>query len=82
MAHELHKVRISPRRLNRRREPYWGADRFGRGRALGYRKIDAERGSWIARMRNETGRKVYKSLGYAEGSFDYDKAKEAAAGMV
>ena len=29
-------------------------------------------------MRNETGRKVYKSLGYAEGSFDYDKAKEAA----
>ena len=44
MAHELHKVRIRDA-LKPRREPYWGADRFGRGRALGYRKIDAERGS-------------------------------------
>jgi hypothetical protein len=51
---------------------------------MGFRKINAATCSWVARMRNETGHNVYKALGYAEGSFDFDKAKEAAqdAGIV
>jgi len=30
-------------------------------------------------MRNETGHKVYKALGYASASLDYEKAREAAS---
>jgi integrase len=76
MSHEIHKVRVRMA-LQPRREPYWGAP-LGRGRVMGFRKINANTGSWVARMRNETGHKVYRALGYAEGSFDYDKAKDAA----
>ena len=45
-----------------RREPYWGAP-LGRGRVLGYRKLDANSGSWVARMRDDSNRKVYQKLG-------------------
>jgi integrase len=67
-----------------RHEPYWGAP-LGKGRVVGFRRIDANTGSWIARMRNETGRKVYKALGDAlapPGSvtptLDYEQARAAA----
>lgn len=76
MAHELHKVRVRTA-LKPRREPYWGPP-LARGRALGFRKIDAQTGTWIARMRNETGHKEYKALGYFSDTFDYEKAREVA----
>jgi integrase len=48
--------------LEPRREPYWGTP-LDRGRSLGYRKIDRERGSWIARARDpETGKQRYQAL--------------------
>jgi len=76
MAHELHKVKTL-KGLPPRREPYWGAP-LGKGRALGFRKIDAETGSWVARMRTETSHKVYKALGYLTEQFDHDAARAAA----
>lgn len=76
MANELHKVRVRDE-FAPRREPYWGAP-LARGRVLGFRKIDAHTGSWVARMRNETGHKVYKALGYLTATFDYEDARVAA----
>jgi hypothetical protein len=47
-----------------------------RGLYVGFRKIDAERGSRIARrFDTETRKHSYKSLGWATVNFDYDKAK-------
>jgi integrase len=60
-----------------RREPYWGAP-IARGRFVGFRKLDAESGTWVARMRDESGRQAYRSLGHVSEDFDFDKAKEAA----
>jgi len=76
MAYELHKVRVR-NALEPRREPYWGAP-LARGRVLGFRRIDAATGSWIARMRNETGHKIYRSLGFLTDKFDYEAARQAA----
>jgi len=76
MSLDIHKVSVRAA-LQPRREPYWGAP-LARGRVLGYRKIAAKRGSWIARMRNETGHKVYKALGYVAEVNDYEKARGAA----
>lgn len=76
MTHELHKVSARDV-LKPRREPYWGAP-LGRGRVLGFRKIDGGTGSWIARMRNETGRKTYKALGFATKTFGFEEARKAA----
>jgi integrase len=76
MAYQLHKVGVR-KALQPRREPYWGAP-IGRGRVLGFRKIDASSGSWIARMRDETGHKVYKALGFVTESLDYEAARTAA----
>jgi integrase len=45
-----------------RREPYWAAP-VERGRSVGYRKIDKDRGTWIARARDpETGKQQYHAL--------------------
>ncbi len=76
MALEIHKVRVRAV-LKPRREPYWGPA-LGRGQALGFRKIDAETGSWVARMRDESGGKVYRALGYLTADLDYEAAREAA----
>jgi hypothetical protein len=46
-----------------RAEPYWAAP-LGINQSLGYRKIDRERGSWIAR-RKENARPRYRALGAA-----------------
>lgn len=70
----LHKTGVR-HALAPRREPHWGAP-LSRGLYVGFRKIDAERGSWIARRFDEETRKhSYKSLGWATVNFDYDKAK-------
>jgi integrase len=76
MSHKIHQLRVREA-LPPRREPYWGAP-IGRGQVIGYRKIDAARGSWIARKRNETGRKVYRALGDVSTEFNYEKARGAA----
>lgn len=60
-----------------RREPYWAAP-IARGRFIGFRKIDADSGTWIARMRDESGRQWYRSLGRVSDAFDFDRAKEEA----
>ncbi|MCC6379952.1 MAG: tyrosine-type recombinase/integrase [Burkholderiales bacterium] len=78
MAHELHKVSIRGA-LKPRREPYW--DRLGPGQYLGFRKIAAERGSWIARLRDDAGIQNYKALGADSGTFGYEEAKAAALAM-
>ncbi len=76
MSHELHKVRVRDA-LRPRREPYWGAQ-IERGRYLGLRKIDAQRASWIARLRDDAGMQHYRSLGVLSPIFDFDEAVKAA----
>lgn len=76
MAHEIHKVRVRAA-LPPRREPYWGPS-LARGRVLGFRKIDATSGSWIARARDEASRQRYKALGLVTDAFDYEAARAAA----
>lgn len=73
---ELHKVRVRAA-LQPRREPYWGPA-IGRGQVVGFRKIDAHTGSWIARTREESGRKIYRKLGYLTDTFGYEEARAAA----
>lgn len=55
--------------LSPRREPYWTM--MGAGCALGYRRITTG-GSWIARFRDETGRRSYEALGSADDARDAD----------
>jgi hypothetical protein len=50
---------------------------LGEGKSLGFRKIDAQRGRWIAKLRNHTGHHS-RVLGDASEIFDYDDAREAA----
>jgi integrase len=76
VSNDLHKSYVL-KALQPRREPYWAAP-LSRGRFIGFRKIDAERGSWIARLRDDAGHQTYRSLGYASPSFDFDAAKAAA----
>jgi hypothetical protein len=63
--------------LKVRREPYWGT-KIQAGRYLGFRKITASSGSWIARFRSEDGKQEYKALGDLTDAFGYDEAKKAA----
>jgi len=72
----VHKVTVR-KSLAPRREPYWAAP-IARGKFIGFRKIDDDSGTWIARMRDEAGRQQYRSLGIVTPAFDYDQAKEAA----
>lgn len=76
MATEIHKARVRDA-LTPRREPYWAVG-IEKGCHIGFRKIDAERGSWIARRRNEDGAKVYRSLGEVTAAFGYDDAVRSA----
>src|SRR5580658_8234305 len=63
--------------LKPRREPYW-APPLERGRSVGYRKIDKERGTWIARARDpETGKQQYYALKQVPAA-DFYAAKAAA----
>jgi len=62
--------------LKPRREPYWGAP-VARGLYLGFRRL-AHGGNWIARLRNEDGKQVYRSLGAVSPENDYEAAKREA----
>lgn len=60
-----------------RREPYWY--KLARDRHLGLRKLSADSaGSWIARLRDETGQRHYKALGECGDTYDFDAAKLGA----
>lgn len=60
-----------------RREPYWY--KLSRDRHLGLRKLTHESsGSWIARFRDELGKRRYKSLGECSDTLHFDTAKIAA----
>jgi integrase len=60
-------------KLQHRREPYWA--RLMAGGYVGFRKLDAGEGTWIARWRDEGGRQHYRALGHFE---EYDQATKAA----
>jgi integrase len=76
MSRPIHKVHVR-RDLTPRREPFWAAP-LAPGRYIGFRKIDAERGSWVARARSEDGEQQYRALGALTAAFDYDAACKAA----
>lgn len=78
MAYDIHKTTVRDRLPVRANEPYWGHP-LSRGRALGFRKIAADKGSWIARMRSDDSNKKYEyePLGFTP-DVDYAKAREAA----
>lgn len=60
-----------------RREPYWGP-KLGKGAYLGFRKISATEGSWVARLRIEDEHdkliQKYEALGPVTDQFDYAAA--------
>lgn len=59
--------------LNPRREPYWA--RVETGLFIGYRKLEAGEGTWVARKRLENGRQKYQALGTFE---QFDQAVKEA----
>ena len=60
-----------------RREPYWY--KLSRDRHLGIRKLSEQStGTWIARFRDDSGKRQYKSLGECGETLDFDAAKVAA----
>ena len=79
MAYRIDQARVRDNLVPRIHEPYWGVP-VARGRALGLRKIAADRASWIARMRPEGGTQKYeyRALGAVTREFDYECAKQAA----
>jgi site-specific recombinase XerD len=79
MAYRIDQAKVRDRLSPRIQEPYWGVP-LARGRALGMRKIAADRASWIARMRPEGGARKYEytALGAVSREFDYEAAKQAA----
>lgn len=76
MSKAIHKATVRAK-LTPRREPYWGVP-LAPGRYIGYRKIDGERGSWIARARDEDGAQRYNALGAVSDALDYEAACKAA----
>lgn len=62
------------KKLTPRREPYW--NRIRAGCYLGYRKLDDQTGTWVARWRNEEGAQKYMALGSLP---DYDAAAKKAS---
>lgn len=65
-------------RLPAKREPYWGAP-VARGLYVGFRKLDAGWGNWIARYRDDDGRQHYKAIGPVSDNLNYEAARKAAA---
>jgi integrase len=76
VALEIHKSRVR-NALKPRREPYWAAQ-VARGRYLGFRKIDEQRGSWVARLRDDEGIQHYRALGALSPTLGYEQALAAA----
>jgi integrase len=75
MARKVENPKVTSRsarvKLPERREPYWTA--ISSGCAIGYRK-GAKGGTWIARLRDDTGKQHYESLGAADDARDPDGA--------
>jgi integrase len=73
MARTVRNAKIDTRsarlKLAERREPYWTV--ISEGCALGYRR-GAKGGTWIAKYRDETGRRHHESLGAADDARDSD----------
>lgn len=78
MAHDIHRADMRERLAVRVYEPYWRT--LDRGQAIGFRKIAADKGYWVARRRpDESSRKYeYASLGQDSKTFSYTHAKAAA----
>lgn len=78
MAYEIQTARVRARLPVRINEPYWRLLKK-RGQSLGFRKIAADRGSWIARMRPEDGgaKYDYEALGDTS-ELSYEQAYEEA----
>ncbi len=66
------KTKTGRTALTARREPYW--ERIRAGLYVGFRKLEAGDGTWIAR-RYEDGKQRYNALGHA---VDFDVAQRAA----
>ena len=62
-------TRSARTKLAERREPYWTVD--SAGCALGYRR-GANGGTWIAKFRDDGGRRHYESIGAADDARDPD----------
>jgi integrase len=62
-------TRSSRAKLAERREPYWTV--ISAGNALGYRR-GAKGGTWIAKFRDEEGKRHLESLGAADDARDAD----------
>jgi integrase len=73
MARAVRNTKIDSRsartRLVIRREPYWTV--ISVGCAIGYRR-GASGGTWVARLRDETGKQHYEALGAADDARDPD----------
>src|SRR6516164_316084 len=67
----LHPCRIFAVRfhLAERREPYWTV--ISAGNALGYRR-GVKGGTWIAKFRDDNGKRHYEALGAADDARDPD----------
>jgi len=74
MARQIRDGKIDSRearkKLQRRREPYWL--KMAKDCHLGYRKLADGRGSWVAKFRSKTGKRLHKSLGAADDAMDAD----------
>lgn len=64
-------------RLQPRREPYWGSP-VERGLWVGFRKGELNSGNWIAKWRDDAGKRHGAALGPVTVAFDYDAACKAA----
>jgi integrase len=73
MARTVRDARLETRsartRLKMRREPYWRV--ISEGCALGYRR-GGKGGTWIAKFRDDSGKRHYKPLGAADDARDPD----------
>ena len=73
MARTVRNAKIDTRssraRLSARREPYWTV--ISQGCALGYRRGE-KGGTWIAKFRDDNGKRYYDSLGAADDARDPD----------
>jgi integrase len=73
MARTVRNAKLNTRtarsRLPARREPYWTP--ISEGCGLGYRR-GSKGGTWIAKFRDETGRRYYDAIGSADDARDPD----------
>jgi integrase len=64
-------------KLKPRREPFWM--KISKGQHLGYRRVDSQRGTWIARYRpinsSTLGKRKYRALGEADDILDADGSR-------